>query len=495
MKKYKKERLTIKNFSPMINTKANKFDLKQEETISTFNFMVDKGVLKKSCGAEELTLPQHKTSLQELRKLNYSGSIRFTKLWRYKFFSKHNQDYEYALIALGSDNVIYFINMFGYDDTIYTLNEFVFQETPNAITFRVNGEDVIGFCSPSDSLMVWYCDKMPYQVESAPKFSSICLHNQRLFAIDSEKNYLVRYSSNLNPLDWSTSSVSVTSAGSIELNDYKGSLKNLISFQDNVFVFRDFGISKISSYSNYSKFSATNIFNSSAKVFCNTATICGTDIFFLCEDGLYKFDGFNVEKFDDSFAKVFTKNNEQTANTTYFNGKLYIACSLNFNDNLTIGCEREIDHKNNCLIIYDIQTKSYTITRGIDISCMLGIKDEIISKLILSLNTSLGTKLWQLTENGLLGEEVLPKVWVGGNLTLGEFDKNKILKEVNLISKTDCTLIVSTDKTSKEYPIKADENLQRVRINLTGKFFSFKFLSTSENPYISTPQFVFNVEE
>ena len=95
----------------------------------------------------------------------------------------------------------------------------------------------------------------------------------------------------------------------------------------------------------------------------------------------------------------------------------------------------------------------------------------------------------------MLDEEVLPKVWVGGNLTLGEFDKNKILKEVNLISKTDCTLIVSTDKTSKEYPIKADENLQRVRINLTGKFFSFKFLSTSENPYISTPQFVFNVEE
>ena len=383
MKKYKKERLTIKNFSPMINTKSNKFDLNQEEAYSTFNFMVDKGVLKKSCGAEELTLPQHKTSLQELRKLNYSGLIRFTKLWRYKFFSKHNQDYEYALIALGSNNVIYFINMFGYDDTIYTLNEFVFQETPNAITFRVNGEDVIGFCSPSDSLMVWYCDKMPYQVESAPKFSSICLHNQRLFAIDSEKNYLVRYSSNLNPLDWSTSSVAVTSAGSIELNDYKGSLKNLISFQDNVFVFRDFGISKISSYSNYSKFSATNIFNSSAKVFCNTATICGTDIFFLCEDGLYKFDGFNVEKFDDSFAKVFTKNNEQTANTTYFDGKLYIACSLNFDDNLTIGCEREVDHKNNCLIIYDIQTKSYTITRGIDISCMLGIKDEIISKLIL----------------------------------------------------------------------------------------------------------------
>ena len=62
-----------------------------------------------------------------------------------------------------------------------------------------------------------------------------------------------------------------------------------------------------------------------------------------------------------------------------FDGKLYIACSLNFNDNLTIGCEREVDHKNNCLIIYDIQTKSYTITRGIDISCMLGIKDEIIS--------------------------------------------------------------------------------------------------------------------
>ena len=103
MKKYKKERLTIKNFSPMINTKSNKFDLNQEEAYSTFNFMVDKGVLKKSCGAEELTLPQHKTSLQELRKLNYSGLIRFTKLWRYKFFSKHNQDYEYALIALGSN--------------------------------------------------------------------------------------------------------------------------------------------------------------------------------------------------------------------------------------------------------------------------------------------------------------------------------------------------------------------------------------------------------
>lgn len=491
-KKYIKKRYSILNFSENINSDDNEYSLKFGVASSAYNIKVDKGILVEGCGVQELTLPINPTSGPNERVLNYTNEYSFKKMWRYKYYSEINGRYNYILIAFGSDNKLHYFNMFVYNPTIYTISNFTFNEEPVALNFRVNGQDVIGFCSSSDPLLVWYCDKEPYQVEDVPKFDCICLHNDRLFAIDSQKNYLVRYSSNLNPLDW-TNNLNTTSGGVIELNDFKGLLRNLISFLDNIYVFRDFGISKISSYAANSVYTAVNIYNSSAKIYCNTACICGKDIYFLAEDGLYKFDGYNVERINVKFLKMFEGISQDKAVTCFFNGKLYIACNLHFDDNVKIGQEKETGCVNNALIEYEIESGNYNITRGIDVANMLAVKDLSISKLFLCLNNSLGYKFLELNDCGTISGEILPKKWESGKVYFEKFDTTKILKEINLICKYDCSLEIQTEKGTKTFNLKGKEDIQRVLLNCVGKVFSFRFISNSRNFYISTLQFVFNV--
>ncbi|MBQ3213877.1 MAG: hypothetical protein IJB10_02585 [Clostridia bacterium] len=492
-KKYTKKRITIDKFVPNIDKNTNEFEIKPNVAKNCYNFKVSEGALKTGNGFEKLTLPDTKEENSTVKEFLEIPGVSFKKIWRYKYYSDFNKDYEYILIAFGSDNKIYFVDMFGYGPIIIPINQFNFSSMPTALSFRVNGKDVMGFCSPTDNFTVWYCDDEPYQVEDIPKFSSICLHNERLFAIDSTNNYLVRYSSNLNPLNWKAS-VTTTSGGTIEVNDYKGMLKNLVSFLDNVFVFRDFGVSKISGYGANSMFSAVNIYNSSCKVFCNTACICGNNIYFLQEDGLYKLDGYNVQKVDDSFSHMFVGRSQEYANTCFYNGKLYIACNLNFFDDISMGTESNTQ-KNNALIEFDITTNSYNILRGVDVLCMLAVKDLTISKLIACVNGQNGCYMWQLTQDGCFDKTPLPKNWTGGKINFGTMDKNKILKEVNLICKNNCNLTVKTDEQTKIYNIKPKESFQKVRLNIKGKYFSFSFSSNQKDVFIANPQFVFNVED
>lgn len=490
-KNYVKKRLNIFNFSPGVVLEKNEFSVPENCATNCYNIKFDNGVLTCGNGFEQLTLPTTKTLGSEERHLNY-GSLRFKKFWRYKYYSYYNLCNEYILLGYANDGYIYYTDMFGYDKSFIKLGSQQFAEQPIGLTFRINGKECIGFTSPSDPFLVWVCDEEPYTVESVPKFLSLCLHNDRLFAIDSEKNYLIRYSSNLNPLDWK-SNVSSTSGGIIEVNDYKGMLRNLISFQDNVYVFRDFGISKISGYAANSIFSAVNIYNSSCKIFCSTACVCGSDIYFMAEDGLYKCDGFNVSKVDNSFSSMLKNQNQLAANACFYEGKYYIACALKFKDEMQPSIEM-FKHTNNSLIEFDISSKTYNITRGMDITDMLAVKDENISKLLLCMNENYSQRFWQLNNSGIFDNLTLLKKWQGGKINFENFDKAKILKEVWLISKYDSVLQIETDEQTRTYNIFGKDITQKVRINLSGKYFKFTFLNKGKNFYIEAPQFVFNVE-
>ncbi len=492
-KSYKKHRVSFSNFLCNMNVDDDEYSLNANSARICYNTKTNAGALVNGNGFEELVLYSNRAVTPRTKKMNYSTDYTIKKIWRYSFYSEGNEREEYMLVVLGSDNKIYYNNMFMPSKVFAGLNSYVFNETPTAITFRIDNREVIGFVSPSDPLLVWYCDEAPYWAQSAPKFISLCYHNNRLFAIEQDNKNVVRFSSKRNPLDWTTSLLE-TGGGSVELNDYKGKLKNLISLADNLYIFRDFGISRISTYTSKANYNAVNIYSSSCKIYCSTACVCGDRVYFLAEDGLYSFDGFNVYKSSIKFMSLIKDVNQDNANTCYYNGNLYIAFRLNFNDGNNIGCEGEEGYINNVLIEFNTSTKKYNITRGIDIACMLPIKDLFVSKLIICMNGAKSNKLWQLTDNGKLDTENLPKMWQGGKINFETFDKEKILKEVNLICHNDCYLTVTSEFGKKTILIKANSNMQRVRVNLKGKNISIQFSSSLDDLYILSPQFVFNVE-
>lgn len=496
MKKYKERRIICSNFSTSFNCDGDERDLRPNTPKMCYNLKTKTGNLIVGNGFQKLVLPKNQTTTLQTRIMKYEEGFKAKKMWRYSYYSEYNLRQEYMLVVLTVDLKLYFINLFStYNYPVKTRNT-PFNKEPTAITYRIGKKEYIAFASPKDNLYVWYCDDNPYEVTTAPKFLSLCYHNNRIFAIDSESNHLVRYSSTRNPLDWTIdANLTVTGGGVIEINDYKGGLQNLVSFLDNVFVFRDFGVSKISTYAGNTYFSATNIFNSGCKVYGNTACVCGKYVYFLCEDGLYKLTGYSVQKIPVKFTDMFSSINQKNINTCFFENKLYIACNLNFGDDKKIGTENGSTITNNALIEFDTDTDEYNITRGVDISCMVAIKDLNLSKLIICMNGDYGTQMWQLSNDGKLETTILDKKWQSGKVHFNLFDKEKILKEINLIATKDCHIIVTSENGMRDVLVKGQEEMQRVRINLKGKNFNFSFESNFEDIFISSPQFLFNVEE
>jgi len=487
-KSYTKKRLFIDNFSAMQNRDNNDYDLELSEPKTCFNAKTNLGALVCGNGLSHLKLPISQSVNYEAEMSQLSG-ITFTKIWHYKYYSVANSRYDYILVGFGSDKNLYFTNIF-FADTLFHSLSISMNSEPVAINFIVTGDDVIGFSSPNDNFLVWYCDETPYSVSTAPKFVSICLHKQRLFVIDSGSDNLVRFSAKTDPMLWTTSN-DEEGAGTIEMNDYKGQLKNLLSFGDYVFVFRDYGISKITSYSSSSVYYASNVYSSSRKIYCTTACVCEDKIYFLQEDGLYKFDGSNVEKVDLKFSKMLEENAQNNANTCFYNGKLFVACKLDFDDDDTIGCESG-EYKNNCLVEFNPESKEYNITRGVDICSMLPLNDLFVNKLIVLQNGS--SFLWQLNTTGVLHETVLEKKWESGKITLSSFSTNKILREVRLKCSCSCEIKIESEKRSKSFSLVESENITRLVCSLSGKEFLMSITSSDSNLCLSNLEMIFSEE-
>lgn len=490
---------TTKSLKDYKTTKIvfNDFEVDENKEVLCDNKLNKQNVVKKQgalvceSGVRELTMPHSQLESDVYdRKFNYPEGKSFIKLFQYKYFSEKNNRYDYSLIMIDNTYKVYHANMFMYHTGLLEHQNLQFSEEPQVFKFRIGGlQDVICFCTPTQGIVVWDCDMEPYVAENAPKFKSICLHNSRLFLIDNKNDALIRFSSNKNPLDWSSDFGEEEGAGKIELNEFKGMLERLVSFLDNLYVFTKFGISKISIFTSNKRYTISNIFSSSAKIFSSTVCVCGQEIYFLAQDGLYKFDGYEVEKVDGEISVILSEFDQMNAKTCYFGGKLYISCKVNFND----GKEDDRCEKNNALIIYNVEEKSFSVIRNVDVKDMMAINELNMKKLVLCLNDSEhNCKLWELCSSEQ-SELDFEKKYSIKTLTLNDFSKKKILKSVSFICKYNCKMIVKTENEEKIFDILGSENLQTIRQNICAKKFEIVFKSSESNFLLKTPQFEFKV--
>ena len=266
---------------------------------------------------------------------------------------------------------------------------------PVGMSLRIfNGsfdEDYMLF-SLENGLLVYSSRLLPVMVSTCPQFVSMVQIYDLLWAIKEGDRNVIIYNENLNPTQWNSSDFE------IDLSQY-GALIKLISFDDYLYVFREFGICKISMYSPQ-KFSVSNIYTSSAKIFADTIIICGDEIVFFAEDGLYSFNGSSVKRLTFGFEKL-VKSNKQKPSATYFNDVYYLALKLDFDDEKTIGCEaNENGFVNNALVCIDLHTKKYSITRGVDIYSLTPIFTSDYSTVLACFNGQYCNMIGAISQTG-----------------------------------------------------------------------------------------------
>ena len=391
-----------------INKFNNFTDLSNPLAISFYNYLpTDK--LYNSWGLETAKFPTTKESSTEL-ELNIAD-LDIAKICGATYFKQYFADtgvIQHRILVYGDDKKVYINQLFDADPDLYWLYNLEFNSAPVTLVFKKDDADAIILTS-TDKMVIWKTNYSPYTIEDVPIITSMCMNEGVLFCTIKEPAFKIWYATDLDAENVGNIS---SNSGYISLEDELGDARKIVAFNESVFVFRDYGISKI----NYVKNEATvsQVYLSNTKIFTNTVNVCGNVIIFMTKDGVYSFNGVKVTKTSVDIRDMLTDNNDSAVASSLGNNYM-LALKLDFKDDKTVLCE-EGSYVNNAIVIVDITDYSYQIIRGVDVQSLLPIKTEVFEKMIVTFNSGNVSKLGQITNNSSSFETPLPKYWVSGEL-------------------------------------------------------------------------------
>lgn len=486
------KKMSFSSFQNGMNTKYDEHLVPINYSKRTYNFSFKDGALKTGAGIEEINFPYNDVYLDRTKTLVEPTGITVQGTWLYTYYDSALKKYQSILLLYGSDKKIYWNILNTSTTTFEVIANFELQEVPNIINYKLNGIDVVIFTSDADGMYYWYYGLTePIFVEDAPSIMSMCVHQERLFATVSGERSEVWFSDDLDPTNWS---VSLNEAGFIQMADERGPLNKVISLNDYVYVFREYGVSRVVAYGNQENFSVNHLYFSNSKIYENTVCACGDTILFLTNDGLYAFDGVNASKLSLNFEGLLNPNSSSRA--AYHNGKYYLATRMDFADDTVVGSEvadSAFQGNNNVLIELDVQTGDIDVMRGVDIVSLNSVNHKLFSRLFIVTRVLGVLRLGQLDTTGAVFGQPTHKYWMSPETDLGYATSEKLLKEIYVKNNKQFLLEVETERETKQFEIAATESISRVRLNMRGTVFTFRFLSYDSEAYISNPQIIFGV--
>ena len=379
-KKVATYKISFSAFASGMNTQVDEGILPIKYAKRCYNYKISNGALKDGIGFEALTLPISYNNLSQERTIVMENNQEIKQIWLYKNYDSQNDVQDYRLLFYTTDGVIHWLPLVSNLPYTFNIASLIYSSgVPNAVNYRLDGEDCMIFSSKTDGMWKYSANSMAQQIEDGPSIASMCLHYERMFAVveNGERNRL-SFSENLDPTNFNPS---LDEGGFIDMQDERGRLNKVLSFNDYVYVFRDFGVARVSAYGDQSAFSVSQLFVSSSKIYANSVCVCGDRIMLLCRDGLHYFDGYKTTKLNLGFENLLDGVTNENCSALFYNGKYYLALKMNWGDDEKVGCENYVGgYVNNALMEYDLKTGEISLTRGIDICSMLLVDDGNFSK-------------------------------------------------------------------------------------------------------------------
>ena len=485
-------KLSYSSFSE-INSVTDENILPLKYAKSAFNYIIENGALKTGYGFDYLNLPYEKTDSNTMRQIFLPADAGYPhKVWLYKYFNQETSSKEFKLIMLTTNNELYYLDIYSNEQLFSKIYDISLNLESVAVNYNLKGEDVLLICSP-DGSMGYINGKSQYiaveKDEAQPDICDMTIHYERLFAISKKEPRRLYFSDDLDPTNWN---INLNDAGFIDFTDDLGDLKRVFSFNDYLYILREFGISKVSAFGDQEQFYVNHCFSSNTKIYEKTAHLCGNNLIFLARDGLYSFNGASASKVKLNIDNMFVSENQHSV-ACFHKGKYFLSCRLNYNDELNIGCETCFPFFNNTLLSLDVQTGELSLTRGVDIKCMLNIEDEQISELICLFNSDNILKMGKLNKSGKFFEDNAIKRWVSPLTDLGYGDRRKVIKEIYLRTKFDCYVYVITESATKKIKVYGSAGITRIPVNIIGSLVAINFESVGAYAEISNPQIIINL--
>lgn len=422
---------TFNNFDENNNVKTKMF----------YNYLPNSS-LNNSKGIVNATFPKNRTNKTEKPlKIAETGITSVEGIAFFKQYFPLSESITNRLLVYGNNKKVYINQML--DDTydLFWLYELEFNSAPITLSFKQDDQDTIILAS-ADKMVVWKTLYSPYTIEDVPIITSMCMNDGVLFCTIKEPAFKVWYATDLNAENVGNIS---KNSGYISLEDELGYARKIVTFNEDVYVFRDYGISKI----NYIKkeISVSQIYLSNTKIYTNTVCVVGNSILFMTKDGLYSFNGVKVSKTKVDFLNSLTvENNGAVASS--LGEKYYLALKLNFDDDKQVLCEQG-DYVNNVVIAVDTINFGYEIIRGVDVKTLLPVKTEMFEKMLVVFNSQHKNIIGEIVDVPKCVEENLPKFWLGENIV--DTTNTKLFTKLSVMADAGVKFSVLYDDKTMEF--------------------------------------------
>lgn len=473
-------------FGKSQNSEKDKRYLSLGLSSRAFNVITEDGAIKSGYGIKELSMPESEEDLETESTIAIRGSEVRT-MWKLKWYNGNTEKDCYYLFYFNDETIICFDNMFERRPATFIIQN-DFTDTPYVTYYRKDGQDAFLLSGEGGNLTVLTGGET-YTSETAPRIINCCRHYGKLFAITDDNRGKLVYNENPDILTWND-----TKTKDLDFSDERGDLNKIISFNDYLYIFRDFGITEISEYGTDELFAISHLYQSTASIVPNSIAQGGGKIFFLEGNKIKEFNGNSVKDVEiDCFDLL--KGSQRYAYGVCFDGKYYLACRGNFNDGKTVGCECCANgYKNNMLLIYSIDSGHVDILRGVDIHELLALTNKFKSKIIANFyNDNIG-KIGEITTDGEVFGEDFKGVWKSGVTDFSMPGKVKRIKYFSVQSADNCQITISSENGSKTFNIKGEEGVQKVNVNLLGKQFEVK-IETDNQGKVNISELTFTVSE
>ncbi len=458
-------------FSQCMNDAKDDFSCKASEGKRGFNFLFANGTLESGYGFSTFKSPTNTSEVDLEEEVAIVGD-EISALWSFKWFNYVDECNQYYLMYFNGTDKIHYDNLFA-SRVVSLFQSTAFTSTPVGTNYCIDGRDVMVFAGEGSPLQV-VGSTFNVTVENAPKVISLCAHYGKLFAITAGARGSLVYTQNTDLLEWDESA-----AKRIDFSDERGNLNKILSFNDYLYIFRDFGITKLSTYSTKEEFAVSHLYQADGYIYPGTIASGGDKIYFLEKSGLKVFNGSTVKNISLNCDELLRRSDASYSSGVCFEGRYYLACKLNFDDGQKVGCENSENFVNNALFVYDEKTGAVEISRGMDIRQLLVLGNPYKSKLVACFYNENKNKIGQLEKNGKFFDDFLPKEWTSVKTDFGKTGLKKITK-IHLLSEYDCRVCIKTEREEKEFNVNGSLKMQTISLNILGEVFEVSFKAQGE---------------
>lgn len=441
-----------------------------------YNYQLN-GELCNAQGVQNASFPAELNS-EQMITIDYSTAPDVTSWKGLVYFHQYFPNTDSTtrrLFLYGDDNKLYLNQLFLETDELLWLFNLTFEKTPIALEFKKEDADAIILADKS-KMMVWETNYAPYTINNVPVITSMCMNEGVLFCTIVEPNFKIWYATNL---DLENVGQISSFSGYVTLEDELGPSRKVLTFNEDVYVFRDYGISKL--INTKGEVDAVQVYKSNSKILCDTVAICGNSIIFMTNEGfLYSFNGLKVTKLEVDIRAMLTKQSIYSMASS-LGDKYYLAVRLNFGDNVTLGCETVTGFHNNALVVIDSSTGSFQIIRGVDVNYMLPLKAENVEKMLLTFNCFNADKVGEICDEPKLFSAYQTRLWKSAKL----FDdtNTKLITKLVVDGGEDVTVNIIADGVNKSFSLTKN-GLNAFNFKICAKDASLEIVSNGEKGYV-----------